>query len=590
MSNLIRFKDFEVNARSGELLRRGSKVRLQNQPFQVLMLLLENAGEVVTREELQARVWEHDTFVDFDRGLNKAIHLLRRALRDKVINPRFIENLPRRGYRFMVPVETVEISAARLPKSQTSSRRIRLESVAVLPLENLSGDPAHEYFSDGTTAELISALARIGSARVISRMSAMAFKGTRKTVRAIARQLRVDAIVEGTVTRSDQKVRITAQLIQAQSERLLWSGTFERDLCDILSLQAELAHVIAQQIHKVLEPPDLPAPRVNSQAYEALLKGRFFRDKMTPPDLATSISFFTQAIELDPTYAHAYGELAQAFFYSGVFGVDHSAETFAKARSAALKAIEFDESVATAHNSLAAIHIFHDWDWSAAETESRRAVELNPGEPVGYVHLADYMSIQGRHDEAIEQFKHALQLDPISRVYLGGFALVLHRARRYMESIAECRKALEIDPRYPNAMWFLALSLEQTGNLQESIATLERVAELSHAPHFRALLARAYALSGAQPKALEILNDLTTLSQRTYISPFDLAVIRAGLGDLTETFRLLEEAYDQRVFRIIELTFPMFDNLRQDQRWKDLVSRIGLPHSPSPSPQRVLST
>jgi len=590
MSNLIRFKDFEVNARSGELLRRGSKVRLQNQPFQVLMLLLENAGEVVTREELQARVWEHDTFVDFDRGLNKAIHLLRRALRDKVINPRFIENLPRRGYRFMVPVESVEISAARLPKSQTSSRRIRLESVAVLPLENLSGDPAHEYFSDGTTAELISALARIGSARVISRMSAMAFKGTRKTVRAIARQLRVDAIVEGTVTRSDQKVRITAQLIQAQSERLLWSGTFERDLCDILSLQAELAHVIAQQIHKVLEPPDLPAPRVNSQAYEALLKGRFFRDKMTPPDLATSISFFTQAIELDPTYAHAYGELAQAFFYSGVFGMDHSAETFAKARSAALKAIEFDESVATAHNSLAAIHIFHDWDWSAAETESRRAVELNPGEPVGYVHLADYMSIQGRHDEAIEQFKHALQLDPISRVYLGGFALVLHRARRYMESIAECRKALEIDPRYPNAMWFLALSLEQTGNLQESIATLERVAELSHAPHFRALLARAYALSGAQPKALEILNDLTTLSQRTYISPFDLAVIRAGLGDLTETFRLLEEAYDQRVFRIIELTFPMFDNLRQDQRWKDLVSRIGLPHSPSPSPQRVLST
>jgi TolB-like protein/lipoprotein NlpI len=590
MSNLIRFKDFEVNARSGELLRRGSKVRLQNQPFQVLMLLLENAGEVVTREELQERVWEHDTFVDFDRGLNKAIHLLRRALRDQVINPRFIENLPRRGYRFMVPVETVEISAARLPKSQTSSPRIRLESVAVLPLENLSGDPAHEYFSDGTTAELISALARIGSARVISRMSAMAFKGTRKTVRAIARQLRVDAIVEGTVTRSDQKVRITAQLIHAQSERLLWSGTFERDLCDILSLQAELAHVIAQQIHRVLEPPDLPAPRVNSQAYEALLKGRFFRDKMTPPDLAMSISFFTQAIELDPTYAHAYGELAQAFFYSGVFGVDHSAETFAKARSAALKAIELDESVATAHNSLAAIHIFHDWDWVAAEAESRRAVELNPGEPVGYVHLADYMSIQGRHDDAIEQFKHALQLDPISRVYLGGFALVLHRARRYMESIAECRKALEIDPRYPNAMWFLALSLEQTGNLQESIATLERVAELSHAPHFRALLGRAYALSGAQPKALEILNDLTTLSQRTYISPFDLAVIRAGLGDLTETFRLLEEAYDQRVFRIIELTFPMFDNLRQDQRWKDLVSRIGLPHSPSPSPQRVLST
>ena len=522
-----------------------------------------------------------DTFVDFDRGLNKAIHLLRRALRDRVINPRFIENLPRRGYRFIAPIETVEVSGARLPKGKSSSPRVRLESVAVLPLENLSGDPAHEYFSDGTTAELISALARIGSARVISRMSAMAFKGTRKTVRAIARQLRVDAIVEGTVTRSDQRVRITAQLIHAQSEGLLWSGTFERDLCDILSLQAELAHVIAQQIHRVLEPPVLPAPRVNSHAYEALLKGRFFRDKMTPPDLTASINFFTQAIKLDPGYARAHGELAQAFFWCGVFGVGHSAETFVKARSAALKSIELDETVAVAHNSLAAIHIFHDWDWAAAEAESKRAVELSPGEPVGYVHLADYMSIQGRHDEAIEQYKHALELDPISPLYLGGFALLLHRARRYVESIEQCRKALEIDPRYANAMWFLALSLEQTGNLQESIATLERTVELSYAPHFKALLARAYALSGEQPKAQEILNELTQLSQRAYISPFDLAVIRSGLGDLTETFRLLEEAYEQRVFRIIELTWPMFDNLRQDRRWKDLVNRIGLPHSAS---------
>jgi TolB-like protein/lipoprotein NlpI len=578
MPNLIRFGDFEVNTRSGELLRQGSKVRLQNQPFQVLMLLLENAGELVTREELQARVWAHDTFVDFDRGLNKAIHLLRRALRDRVSKPRFIENLPRRGYRFIVPIETLEVSAARHAKSEVSSPRISLESVAVLPLENLSGDPAYEYFSDGITAELISALARIGSGRVISRTSAMAFKGTRKTVRAIARQLRVDAIVEGAVTRSDQKVRITAQLIHARSDSLLWSGTFERDLCDILSLQAEIAHVVAKQIQRVVAPAGAPARKVNSQAYEALLKGSFFRDKMTPVDLATSISCFTQAIELDPTYAQAYGELSQAFFFSGVFGVDHSEETFAKARSAALKAIELDESVAIAHNALAAIHIFHDWDWPAAEAESRRAVELNPGEPVGYVHLADYMSIQGRHDEAVEQFRHTLQLDPISRVYLGHFALVLYRARRYMESIAQCRKALEIDPRYPNALWFLALSLEQTGNLHESIATLERVAEISAAPHYMALLGRAYALSGAHPKAVEILNELTTLSQRTYISPFDLAIIQAGLGDLEETFRLLEEAYEQRVFRIIELTFPMFDNLRQDQRWKNLVSRIGLPH------------
>jgi TolB-like protein/Tfp pilus assembly protein PilF len=579
MRDVIRFEDFEVHLKSGELCRRGRKIRLQNQPFQVLMLLLESPGDVVTREELRTRIWQGDIFVDFDRGLNKAIYMLRRALRDRASKPRFIESLPRRGYRFIVPIKTGE--APSTPNLGTERARApSIESLAVLPLENLSGDATNEYFADGITAELISTLARTCSARIISRTSAMTFKSTRKSLGAIARQLRVDAIIEGTVSKYDQKVRISPELILAREDRLLWSRTFECDLCDILMVQQEIAHEIAGQIQRFVEPRQLPKPsRVHPQAYEATLKGRFFRDKMTPEGLATSIKLFTEAIELDPSYAQAYGELSQSHFFRGVFGVAHSADAFAQGRAAAEKALELDEKIVCAHNSLSAIHIFHDWDWPKAEAECRRAVELDSGDPVGYVHYADYMSVQGRHDEAIKQFRKALELDPISRVYLGHFALVLHRARRYAESIAQCRKALEIDQQYPNTLWFMALSLEQIGDLSQSVAKLERACAISKAPHFSALLGRAYAISGMRAKALDILNQLLNLSQQRYVSSFDFAVIYAGLGDLAATFRQLEEAYQGRVFRIIELTLPMFDNLRSDRRWKSLVSRIGLSYS-----------
>jgi tetratricopeptide (TPR) repeat protein len=391
----------------------------------------------------------------------------------------------------------------------------------------------------------------------------------------------VDAIVEGTVVRSEQKVRITAQLIYAPDDRHLWSGRYERELHDILQLQAEIAEDIASQIHKLVDRgqhPSVPARKVHPHAYEACLKGIFFRDKMTPADLAKSTDHFTQAINLDPDYAQAYANLSQAQFYLGLFGMGPAGELFPKAKASALRALELDETVAAAHNALAAIHIYYDWDWAAAEAESKRALELSPGESVTHAHFADYLSIRGRHREAIQAFSRVLELDPISRVYIAHFALILYRARRYEESIAQCQNALEIDPHYANALWFQALSLEQKGALQEAIESLEKAVRLTQGPHFRALLGRAYALNGERTKAIEILDELTALSHQQYISPFDIAVVCAGLGDLTSTFQLLEQAYQQRVFRIIELTFPMFDNLRSDPRWQDLVRRIGLPH------------
>jgi TolB-like protein/Tfp pilus assembly protein PilF len=577
----IRFGIFEVDPRSGELFRQGSKIKLQNQLFQLLTVLLDRPGEVVTREELRKSLWPKDTFVDFDRGLNKAINGLRATLRDHAKKPRFIETLPHRGYRFIAPVETAGVFAktGRLGDRPVSQQAPRIDSLAVLPLDNHSGDPAQEYFCDGMTEELISAVSKISSLRVISRTSVMTYKGARKSLPAIAKELHVDAVVEGSAMRSGPKVRITAQLIHALDDRHLWSGRYERELRDILQLQADIAESIASQIQKVVNPGLLsPAALrpVHPQAYEAYLKGNFFRDKLTPADLEKSTACFAQAIGLDPGYARAYAELAQSYFYLGVFGVAPSNEVFPKSKANAVKALELDETIAVAHNALAAIHIFYDWDWGAAEAECRRAVELSPGDSVTRTHLADYMSIRARHEEAIAEFNRALELDPISPLRRGFFGLLLYRARRYDESIAQCQTALEIDPNYPNALWFMALALEQRGQLTESIAKLKQAVNLSTGPHYRALLARAYALAGERTQALNILDELRALSQQRYVSPFDIAVIYVGLNDLSSAFQWLEDAYRHRVFRIIELTLPMFDSLRPDPRWQDLVRRIGL--------------
>ncbi|MEY2413833.1 MAG: hypothetical protein QOD84_2439, partial [Acidobacteriaceae bacterium] len=311
------------------------------------------------------------------------------------------------------------------------------------------------------------------------------YKGTRKSLPAIAKELRVDAVVEGSVARSDQKIRITAQLIHAPEDRHLWSGRYERELRDILQLQAEIAEDIASQIHKLVDPqqrPTAPARKVHPRAYEACLKGIFFRDKMTPVDLGKSTAFFAHAIDLDPSYAQAYAHFSQSYFYQGLFGMGPASELFPKAKAKAVRALELDETVTAAHNALAAIHILYDWDWAGAEAECMRAMQLSPNDSVTHMHLADYMSIQARHDQAIAELKLALELDPISCMYIGFFRLVLHRARRYDESISQCQKALEIDPNYANALWFLALSLEQKGQLTESIANSKRQSDFQPGP------------------------------------------------------------------------------------------------------------
>jgi len=608
----IRFGVFEVDLASGELRKQGVRIRLQEQPFQALVALIERLREVLTREDLQKRLWPADTNVDFDRGLNKAINRLREALGDDADNPRFIETLPQRGYRFLAEVETAPagIPVALPAPSHTrtvllrrgllvgagvvgvaglflAGRRFlpspsrRIESIAVLPLENLSGDPAQEYFADGMTDELIGEIARIASLRVISRTSIMQYKGgARKSLPAIARELNVDAIVEGTVAHSGGRVRITAQLIRADDDRHLWSEEYERDLTDILALQCEVARAIASQIQIKLTPQEqtgLARIRpVNPDSYEAFLKGNYFLHQGMR-GIGRSIEFFRRAIELNSSHAEAHAGLAQALCYAGIFGLRPSGETYPEARVAALRALELDESSAAAHNVLADVKKGYDWDLAGAEAEYERALQLNPSHLLTRSWYAECLTRMGRFDQAIAESGRALALDPVSAFTLTNRGMILFRARRYDEAIRASQQALDLDPSRVNALWWLGLSYAGKRDFPNSIACLRKAVSMDDGPVFRALLGHVYGRSGERAEALGILKELATMSRQRYVSPVDFAVVYAGLGDADLTFEWMEKAYRARATRVHELGSVYFDSVRSDPRYADLMRRVGLP-------------
>ncbi len=465
----------------------------------------------------------------------------------------------------------------------------QIRSIAVLPLENLSRDPEQEYFADGMTDALINDLARIGALRVVSRTSVMRFKGTQKTLRQIGHELNADAIVEGSILRAGDRVRLTAQLIHAPSDRHLWANSYERDLQDALALQSEVAHSIAREIRVVLTPQEeerlTSAGPVNREAYDAYLKGRYAWNQRTEERLLKGIEYFQTAIEKDPNFVLAYSGLADSYNLLGSFdsGGLPPREAFPKARTAAERALEIDERLAEAHASLGYTKLFYDWDWSGAQAEFKRAVELNPNYANTHMWYALYFAALGRFDEAIGEIRRAKELDPTSLVIIQGVGRHLYLARRYDEAIEQIRQSLELDPRFPRARMRLGDAYVQKRMFPEAIAELREALALSGgSPNVMGALGRAYALSGQRDEAMKVLDDLRVLSERRYVSPFAIALVYTGLGEKDQAFAWLRKSAEERSgLLFLSAVLPELDSLRSDPRFAELLRQIGLPQPSS---------
>ncbi len=461
-----------------------------------------------------------------------------------------------------------------------------IRSLAVLPLENLSRDPEQEYFADGMTEALITDLAQIGALRVISRTSVMRYKGTEKSLREIARELNVDGVVEGSVLRAGERVRITAQLIQAPTDRHLWAKSYERNLRDVLALQSEIARAITDEIRIKItreERARLSKSRpLEPEAYQLYLKGRYFWNKRSEEGFKRGIDYFNQAIHKDPNYALAYAGLAYSYNLLGheLYSVLHPREAYPKAKAAATKALELDETLAEAHSVLADIRFRYDWDWLGAEREHKRAIELNPGYATAHQWYSHYLLPMGRTDESLAESKLALELDPLSLIinlHLGWHYLYV---RQYDKAIEQLRKTLELDPNFVLARLFLGQAYEQKAMHEEAIVEFQKAISLSRGgPVHVAALGHAYAVSGKRGEAQKVLERLIELSKRRYVPSYEISVIYAGLGDKEQAFAWLQKAYEERDSSwLLDVNLdPRFDDLRSDPRFADLVRRVGLP-------------
>ncbi len=632
------FDEFEVDLRSGELWERGNRLRLQDQPFQVLRVLLERRGEIVTRDELKQTLWPADTFVDFDDGLNTAVRKIRDALGDSAEKPRYIETIPRRGYRFMgclsdlrpavlspqaeesndsrvqefsrsdpsvpvvlpAPAQLLSIrwrvlltAAAALALFSTSlalyrvrsakgTSQHRFKSLAVLPLKNLSADPTQEYLADGMTEALIGRLAGIHDLRVISRTSVMQYKDTKKALPEIAKTLGVDAIVEGSVIRDGNRIRVHAQLIRAATDEHFWSETYDRELRDVLTLQSEVAESIASKVQVTLtgeEHQRLAATRaIAPEVYENYLQGSYgLKRSYQRADTEQDIAYFNKAINLDPTFAPAYVGLAEAYrqLGSNFIGEPPDAER-QKAISAARKALELDPTLADAHALLADL-LTERWQWADGEAEYKRALELNPNDADAYEGYAWWLLWQGRTDEGLERGRRGRELDPFS-IEGTDFAIMLSTARHYDEAIHELRTVLATQPNDPVALWDLGLVLLFKNQPEEAIPVLEKgLVASNRSPGVIGSLIRAYAVAGRRSDAMRLLSELQTRRKAGFVPARAFVDAYIGLGDKDQAFAWLEQGYKDgsNILQWLKVT-PDFDSLRDDPRFKDLLRRVGL--------------
>jgi TolB-like protein/DNA-binding winged helix-turn-helix (wHTH) protein len=648
---IVRFGTFEADLGIRELRKSGVRIKLHGQPFEVLAMLLEQPGETVPREELRQRLWSKDTFVDFDAGVNTAINRLREALGDSAENPRFIETVPRRGYRFVAPVTSEAAApkvgpaapgfpgasqAAASALARLDGKRLKvstlwllavvallialgltsgherllgrasplhIESLAVLPLANLSGDPGQDFFADGMTEALITDLGKISALRVISRTSVVQYKGTKKSLPEIARELNVDGLVEGTVSRSGNHLRITANLLQASPEKHLWAESYESEVGDVLALEGQLAQAIAHEIQVTLTPKEREllgnARPVNPQAHDDYLRGRYFCDRDTREAVEKGIKYFELAINEAPSDPLGYAGLANCYallsWGGDIFVGDLSAvDMMPKVRDAASQALQLDENLAEAHTSLACVEMIFNWNWAGAEREFKRAIELNPSYTPAHVWYAHFLAAMGRSDESLAEVKRSLELDPFSIFTLDFSDWTYYLDRHYDLALEQTRRTLELAGQEMQwSHYDVGQIYDAAGRHREAIEEYIKAQEAFGLTHGRlAELQTAYQQSGEQGywrKSLEFCQDASKVRRKfatasgygfcDYVKDLYIALFHVRLGEFDAAFQSLESAYTKHETELIFLKVdPQWDSVRSDPRFQSLLRRIGLNH------------
>jgi TolB-like protein/DNA-binding winged helix-turn-helix (wHTH) protein len=615
-----KFGEFELDCARYELRRNDRVLKLERIPMELLILLAEKDGNVVSRQEIIERLWGKDVFVDTEHGINTAIRKIRVALREDAERPRFVLTVPGKGYRFVADkngnptplesaqeVKNTESADAILSAVLATERhwwpraivvtavcvlgvavvgfnvagfrdrifpanpRTQIGSIAVLPLANLSGDPAQDYFADGMTDELITALAKNHSLRVVSRTSAMQYKGVRRPLRDIARELGVDGILEGSLERSGNRVHMTVQLIYGLTDTHVWAESYDRDSSEVFSLPSELSRTIAKEV-KVVVSPASPQPNIKPEAHDEYLRGHYLWYSM---DNENSRKHFEKAIQLQPDYAAAWSGVADDYIASVVEGLAPPEPALQKGGEAARKAVELDDAVAESHNSLAGFYLFGKWDWRNAEKESLRALELNPNLAEAH-HLYSYVLVVAqRQDEAVREEKRSMELDPFAEPWALGLAYL--QTRQIDAAIGELQLRAKAQPNFV-AFFYLSEAYWLKGMWKESQQNLEESVRLTGPPEAVAAVHQTFEAGGERAVEEWSVKDITVRARKGYVSPFDIASRYACLGNKEMTLKYLEDAWrEHSAWLVFIQNEPLFDFLHSDDRYRAIVKKMGLP-------------
>ena len=628
---ILRFGVFEADLETGELRKNGEKVPLQTQPFQVCAILLKRPGELVTREELRQKVWPEDTFVDFDQAVNTAIKKIRIALEDEADHPRFVETLPRRGYRFICPVltgdgqlaETEYPAAAATPVVETGpidqslsarprflvtilvsclvvalsvivylgGRRMRAGPapgsehvmLAVLPFQNLSGDPSQDYFSDGLTEEVIAQLGALNPDQlgVIARTTSMAYKHTSKSVDQIGSELSVGYVLESSVRRDGNQVRISVQLIRVHDQVHVWARSYDGQISHSIELQEEVAKAVAEQIQVKLSPSykGRTSPHLDAGANEAYLRGRYFWNQFTPEGYRKAISYFQQAIERDSNFAEAYSGLADSYNFLVVTDSIPASEGDPKALEAARRAVSLGVDLAEPHASLAVALGLSEWNRSGAEDEYKRAIALNPSYSMAHRLYAALLGETRRHREAWEQMNEAMRLDPLSLPNNAEVVRTLYYARNYDQAIEQGQKAMQLDPNYVRTHFWLGRVYSQKGMHREAIAASEKILEaMPDSTLGLTEMAYSLAVAGRRNEARQILRRLEGRSTSAFVPAYNFAIIHIALNEEEVAMRYMQQAYENRDWALLVLAVePRLDPLRRDPWFQEISAKLKFP-------------